>query len=131
MGFAISQLTAQQLQNRQSDYEYQLTLITNTLQRLANEEADITMKQMAVGQAYIAANTDEEGVPDEAAIEWVNSQAFNAQFTAKLKEIQAKEQQLDIQKQQIETAQKMASTQVEGWEKNTQSNKEKTFKYGN
>ena len=46
-------------------------------------------------------------------------------------EIQAKEQVLDLQKQQIETRQKMYSTQREGWEKNTQSNIEKTFKYGN
>ena len=131
MGFAISHLTAQNLTNIQSDCEYQLTIIMNQLQRLANEEASITMQQMSYSQSYIAANTDEEGEVADGVIEWVNSSAFSAQFEAKLAEIQAKEQQLDIQKQQIETNQKMASTQIEGWEKNRDSNIEKTFKYGN
>ncbi len=131
MGFAISHLTAQNLTNIQSDCEYQLTIIMNQLQRLANEEASITMQQMSYSQSYIAANTDEEGEVADGVIEWVNSSAFSAQFEAKLAEIQAKEQQLDIQKQQIETNQKMAATQIEGWEKNRDSSIEKTFKYGN
>ena len=131
MGFAVSVLTTQATMNVQSDCEYQLTQITNTLSRMAMESQAIVEEQTAASQAYLAANTDEEGQPTDEAIEWVNSTAFNAIFDRKLKEIQAKEQVLDIQKQQIETRLKMYSTQREGWEKNTQSNIEKTFKYGN
>ena len=57
MGFAISHLTAQNLTNIQSDCEYQLTIIMNQLQRLANEEASITMQQMSYSQSYIAKQT--------------------------------------------------------------------------
>lgn len=131
MGFAVSALTTQTMMNVQSDCEYALTRITNTLSRLAMESQSIVEQQMSAGQAYMAAHTDEEGEPTQEAIEWVNSTAFNAIFNAKLKEIQTKESQLNIQKQQIETRQKMYSTQRDGWEKNTQSNIEKTFKYGN
>ncbi len=131
MGFAISALTTQTTMNVQSDCEYLLTRITNTLSRLAMESQTIVEQQTAAGQAYMAAHTDEEGEPTQEAIEWVNSTAFNAIFNAKLKEIQVKEQQLDLQKQQIETRQKMYSTQRESWEKSVQSNIEKTFKYGN
>lgn len=131
MGFAISALTTQTTMNVQSDCEYLLTRITNTLARLAMESQTIVEQQTAAGQAYMAAHTDEEGEPTQEAIEWVNSTAFNAIFNAKLKEIQVKEQQLDLQKQQIETRQKMYSTQRESWEKSVQSNIEKTFKYGN
>ena len=131
MGLAISVLTSQMTMNVQSDCEYLLTRITNTLSRMAMEAQTIVEQQTAAGQAYMAAHTDEEGEPTEEAIEWVNSTAFNAMFEAKLKEIQAKEQVLNMQKQQIETKQKMYSTQNESWEKTTQSNVEKTFKYGN
>ena len=131
MGFAVSALATQTMMNVQSDCEYQLTRITNTLSKLAMEEQSIVEQQMYAGQIYMAQNTDEEGQPTDAAIEYVNSTAFNAVFNAKLKEIQTKEQQLDLQKQQIETRQKMYSTQRDGWEKNTTSNIEKTFKYGN
>lgn len=131
MGFAISALATQTTMNVQSDCEYALTQITNTLMRLAMEEQSIVEQQTNASQTYMAANTDEEGEPTEAAIEYVNSTAFNAIFNAKLKEIQTKEQQLDLQKQQIETRQKMYSTNREGWEKNTTSNIEKSFKYGN
>ncbi len=131
MGYAISALTTQTTMNVQSDCEYLLTRITNTLSKLAMEEQAIVEQQTAAGQAYMAAHTDEEGEPTDEAIEWVNSTAFNSIYTAKLKEIQAKEQVLDMQKQQVETRQKMYSTQRESWEKCTQSNIEKTFKYGN
>lgn len=131
MGFAISALATQHTMNVQSDCEYALTRITNTLMRLAMEEQSIVEKQMQAGQTYMAQYTDEEGQPTEAVIEYVNSTAFNAIYTAKLKEIQTKEQQLDLQKQQIETRQKMYATNREGWEKNTTANIEKTFKYGN
>ncbi len=131
MGFAVSALATQTTMNVQSDCEYLLTRITNTLSRLAMESQSIVEQQMAAGQAYMAAHTDEEGEPTQEAIEWVNSTAFNAIFNAKLKEIQTKEQQLNIQKQQIETNQKMNSTLKESWEKSVQSNIEKTFKYGN
>lgn len=131
MGFAISALATQTTMNVQSDCEYALTRITNTLMRLAMEEQSIVEQQTNASQTYLAQYTDEEGEPTEAAIEYVNSTAFNAIFNAKLKEIQTKEQQLDLQKQQIETRQKMYSTNREGWEKNTTSNIEKSFKYGN
>ncbi len=131
MGYAVSALAAQTTMNVQSDCEYLLTRITNTLSRMAMEEQAIIEQQTAAGQAYMAAHTDEEGEPTDEAIEWVNSTAFNAVFNQKLKEIQAKEQVLDMQKQQIETKQKMYSTQNESWDKSTQSNIEKTFKYGN
>ncbi len=131
MGLAISVLTSQMTMNVQSDCEYLLTRITNTLSRMAMEAQTIVEQQTAAGQAYMAAHTDEEGEPTQEAIEWVNSTAFNAMFEAKLKEIQAKEQVLNMQKQQIETKQKMYSTQNESWEKTTQSNVEEIFKYGN
>lgn len=131
MGFAISALATQTTMNVQSDCEYLLTRITNTLSRLAMEEQSIVEQQTNASQTYMAQHTDEEGEPTDAAIEYVNSTAFNAVFNAKLKEIQAKEQQLDLEKQQIETRQKMYSTNREGWEKSTTSNIEKTFKYGN
>ncbi len=131
MGYAVSALAAQTTMNVQSDCEYLLTRITNTLSRMAMEEQAIIEQQTAAGQAYMAAHTDEEGEPTDEAIEWVNSTAFNAVFNQKLKEIQAKEQVLDMQKQQIETKQKMYSTQNESWDKSTQSNIDKTFKYGN
>ena len=103
MGYAVSALAAQTTMNVQSDCEYLLTRITNTLSRMAMEEQAIIEQQTAAGQAYMAAHTDEEGEPTDEAIEWVNSTAFNAVFNQKLKEIQAKEQVLDMQKQQIET----------------------------
>lgn len=131
MGFAISQITEQNVMNIQSDCEYQLTLIMNTLQRMTSEQAAITQEQMTASQAYLEQHKDEEGVISQDAINWVNSDAFNAKFNAKLKQIQAKEQILDIQKQQLETRQKMASNQKDGWNKNKNSNIEKTFKYFN
>ncbi len=131
MGFAVSQLTVENLSNIQTDCEYQLTLVMNQLQMLSTHEAAITAQQMAYSQSYIEQSKDEEGTISDEMIEWVNSSAFNAQFEKKLQEIQVKEQLLDIQKQQIETKQKMATTQIEGWEKNRDSYIEDIFKYGN
>lgn len=128
MGFAISQLTEQNVMHIQSDCEYQLTLVMNTLQRMTCEQAAVTQEQMTASQTYLEAHKDEEGVIDQAAIEYVNSAAFNARFTKKLKEIQVKEQILDLRKQQLETKQKMASNQRDGWNKNKNSCIEKTFK---
>ena len=131
MGFAISQLTTMMVQNVQSDCEYQLTQIMNTLQSLSMKQQSIVEEQMQAGQIYMEQHKDEDGAVDQSAIEYVNSSAFNAKYKAMLQQIQVKEQALDIQKQQIETKQKMYSSQVDGWEKNTTSNIEKTFKYGN
>lgn len=131
MGFAISQLTTMMVQNVQSDCEYQLTQIMNTLQSLSMKQQSIVEEQMQAGQIYMELHKDEDGAVDQSAIEYVNSSAFNAKYNAMLQQIQVKEQALDIQKQQIETKQKMYSSQVDGWEKNTTSNIEKTFKYGN
>ena len=131
MGFAISQLTTMMVQNVKSDCEYQLTQIMNTLQSLSMKQQSIVEEQMQAGQIYMEQHKDEDGAVDQSAIEYVNSSAFNAKYNAMLQQIQVKEQALDIQKQQIETKQKMYSSQVDGWEKNTTSNIEKTFKYGN
>ena len=131
MGFAISQLTTMMVQNVQSDCEYQLTQIMNTLQSLSMKQQSIVEEQMQAGQIYMEQHKDEDGAVDQSAIEYVNSSAFNAKYNAMLQQIQVKEQALDIQKQQIETKQKMYSSQVDGWEKNTTSIIEKTFKYGN
>lgn len=131
MGFAVSQLTTMMVKNVQSDCEFQLTQIMNTLQSLAMKQQSIVEEQMQAGQIYMEQHKDEDGAVDQSAIEYVNSSAFNAKYNAMLQQIQVKEQALDIQKQQIETKQKMYSSQVDGWEKNTTSNIEKTFKYGN
>ena len=118
MGFAISQLTTMMVQNVQSDCEYQLTQIMNTLQSLSMKQQSIVEEQMQAGQIYMEQHKDEDGAVDQSAIEYVNSSAFNAKYNAMLQQIQVKEQALDIQKQQIETKQKMYSSQVDGWEKN-------------
>lgn len=131
MGFAVSQLTTMMVKNVQSDCEYQLTQLMNTLQSLSMKQQSVLEEQMQAGQVYMAQHKDEDGSVDQSAIEYVNSDAFNAKYNAMLKQLQVKEQAIDVQKQQIETKQKMYATQVDGWEKNTQSNIEKTFKYGN
>lgn len=130
MGFAISQLTAQMVQDVKSNCEYQLTLITNSLQKLSMQSQEIIERQSREGQIYMNNHKDTEGGVDISAVEYVNSSAFNAKFEAILKGIQVKEQQLDIQKQQLETKQKMYATQQEGWEKNTDKNVSDMFKYG-
>lgn len=130
MGFAISQLTTQMVMDVKSDLEYQLTLITNSLQQLSMQSQSIVQKQASMGQLYMSQHKDEDGSVDISAIEYVNSSAFTSQFNAQLKQIQCKEQTLNIRKQQTETRQKMYSTQQEGWEKNIDKNISATFKYG-
>ena len=53
MGFAISQLTTMMVQNVQSDCEYQLTQIMNTLQSLSMKQQSIVEEQMQAGQIYM------------------------------------------------------------------------------
>lgn len=130
MGFVISNLTTMMTQDVKSSCEYQLTLITNQLSNLSRESANIVQSQNAMGQAYMSQHKDEEGVIDMSAIEYVNSSAFNAKFDAQLRSIQAKELTLNVQKQQIETKQKMYSSQQESWEKSIDKNITSTFKYG-
>lgn len=130
MGFAISQLTSQMVKEVQSDCEYQLTLITNSLQRLAMDSQSILEQQMRYCSSYMANNQDEEGEVDLSTVEYMNSAVFTAKYDAQLKAIQVKEQALNVQKQQIETKQKMYSTQYEGWIKNRDKNISDSFKYG-
>ena len=101
MGFVISQLSTMQTKEMTSNAEYQLTLIMNELTSLARQEQSIVQTQNALGQAYMQDHLDEEGEVDITAIEYVNSSAFTMQFEAQLKALQAKEQILQIQKQQI------------------------------
>ncbi len=129
MGFVISNLTTMMTQDVKSSCEYQLQIITNQLTALARQAQQIVQTQSAMGQAYMAEHTDEEGQIDASAIEWVNSAAFNAKYEAQLKEIQAKELTLNVQKAQLETKQKMYSSQQESWEKSTDKNVTNTFKY--
>ena len=131
MGFAISQTAVHNLMEIQSNCEYQIQLIANSLQALAMHSASVVQQQNAASQAYLAQHTDEEGEIDMSAIEYVNSEAFNSKFNAQLKAIQAKEQIMNIQKIQLETRQKTAATEVESWEKNKNNSIEKFFKYGN
>lgn len=129
MGFAVAQLTTQMVQNVKSDCEYQLTMITNSIQRLAMESQSIVERQMRDGQNYMSNHPDTEGAVDTSAIEYVNSSVFNAKYQAMLQRIQVKEQQLNIQKQQLETKQKMYSSQEDGWEKAIDKGISGAFKY--
>lgn len=61
MGFAISQLTTMMVQNVQSDCEYQLTQIMNTLQSLSMKQQSIVEEQMQAGQIYMEQHKDEDG----------------------------------------------------------------------
>lgn len=129
MGFVISNLTTMMTQDVKSNCEYQLQLITNMLTSLARQSQQVVESQNVMGQAYMAEHTDEEGQIDASAIEWVNSTAFNAKFEAKLREIQAKEQALEVQKAQLETKQKMYANQQDGWKKSIDKSVTNTFKY--
>ena len=129
MGFVISNLTTMMTQDVKSNCEYELQLITNSLTALARQSQQIVETQSKMGQAYMEQHKDEEGQIDASAIEWVNSTAFNAKYEAQLKAIQAKEQVLNTQKTQLETKQKMYSSQQESWEKTIDKNVTSTFKY--
>ena len=129
MGFAISQLAAVQTKESTSNAEYQLTLIMNELTSLARQSQAVVEEQQVLGQAYMQNHLDEEGQVDTSAIEYVNSTAFNSRFEAKLKAIQAKEQQLNVQKIQVENRQKQNSNLNESWKKSVEKNIQSTFAY--
>jgi hypothetical protein len=129
MSFCISQLTALNLKEQQSDLEYELQLVTNSLMQLSYKSQEIVERQHREGQAYMSQHVDTDGVVDASAIEYVNSAVFNAKFEAQLKAIQVKEQTYNLQKQQIETKQKMCTTQFDGWIKNRDKGISDTFKY--
>lgn len=129
MGFAISQLAAVQTKESTSNAEYQLTLIMNELTSLARQSQAVVEEQQVLGQAYMQNHLDEEGQVDTSAIEYVNSTAFNSRFEAKLKAIQAKEQQLNIQKIEVENRQKQNSNLNESWKKSVEKNIQSTFAY--
>ena len=129
MGFVISQLSALQTKESTSIAEYQLTMIMNELTSLARQSQAVIEEQHAMGQAYMQAHLDEEGQVDISAIEYVNSTAFNSRFEAKLKALQTKEQQLNLQKIQIENRQKQNSNLNESWKKSVDKNIQNTFAY--
>ena len=131
MSWAISHTTIQHLMEIQSNCEYQVSLIANSLQALAMQSASVTQQQTSASQAYLAQHTDEEGEIDMAAIEYANSDAFNAFYNKQLKAIQAKEQILNTEKAKLELRAKTAATEIESWEKNKNSSIEKFCKYGN
>ena len=124
MGFAVSQLTSQSIIAQKADLESRITKITNELMNLSRESADITTKQQIECQNYI--NQDDDPV---AAIEYVNSEAFQSKYQALLARIHVKEQQLNVEKQQAETKQKMLATQQDGWQKLTENNIKDGFTY--
>lgn len=131
MGFAIAETAVHNLMNIQSDCEYQVGLIVNTLQRLSMASASITMQQSTATQVYLEQHKDADGYIDQAAIEYANSEAFNAKFNSQLRAIKAKEQILNQQKMQLENRQRTAATEVEGWSKLSTNIIGKTFKYFN
>lgn len=131
MGFAISETAIHNLMNIQSDCEYQVSLIVNTLQRLSMASASITQQQSAATQAYLEQHKDADGYIDQAAIEYANSDAFNAKFNAQLRAIQAKEQILNAQKMEAERRGNTSRAELEGWEKNSTNSIGKMFKYFN
>ncbi len=124
MGFAVSQLTSMTIIEQKANLESRIMRITNQLMDLARKSADITNKQQVEAQNYI--NQDDDPV---AAIEYVNSDAFQSKYQAQLAHIHVKEQQLDVEKQQAETQQKMLATQQDGWQKLTENNIKDGFTY--
>ena len=124
MGFAVSQLTSQSIICIKADLESRIMSITNELMTLARESADITNKQQLEAQNYI--NQDDDPV---AAVEYVNSDAFQSKYQAQLARINVKEQQLNVEIQQAETKQKMLATQQDGWQKLTENNIKDGFTY--
>lgn len=127
MGFVISLISATQTRESTSNAEFDLTMIMNELTALSRQSQTVIEEQQAMGQAYMQAHLDEEGQVDISAIEYVNSAAFNARFEAKLRAIQTKEQQLNLQKIQIENRQKQNSNLNESWKKSVEKNIQGTF----
>ena len=130
MGIAISLLTVMQTKDRTSTQEYLLSLYTNQLSMLAMQSQSIVQEQASAGQAYMAAHQDAEGEVDIAAIEYVNSAAFNAKFEARLREIQAKEQTLTILKNRAENEIAACNATAESFEKTLDKGITSTFGYG-
>ena len=129
MGFVISQLSTMQTKESTSNAEYQLTLIMNELTALARQGQAVVEEQHLAGQAYMQNHLDEEGVVDITAVEYVNSAAFTSKYDAQLRAIQAKEQQLNVEKIQIENRQKQNSNLNESWKKSVEKNIQSTFAY--
>ena len=130
MAFAIAQCTETNLLATKSDLEMEMTFLTQELMQLSMQSQAIVEQQSQEGQYYMSQHVDEEGQVDTAAIEYVNSDAFNKKFDALLAEIQAKEQKLQLQKQQIETRQQAISAQEDSWQKLGDKNIQHGFKYG-
>lgn len=130
MPFAISQCTEMNLMSQVSDVELELTFITNNLMQMAMQQQGVTEQQSREGQAYMSQHKDEEGKVDQSAIEYVNSAAFQNKYDSMLAGIHAREQVLNTRKTQLETKQKMLSTQQDGWSKLTDKNIQQGFKYG-
>ena len=107
MGFAVSQLTSMTIIEQKANLESRIMRITNQLMDLARKSADITNKQQVEAQNYI--NQDDDPV---AAIEYVNSDAFQSKYQAQLAQIHVKEQQLDVEKQQAETHRKQHQRRI-------------------
>ena len=122
MAFAIAQCTQTNLLATKSDLEMEMTFLTQELMQLSMQSQE--------GQYYMSQHTDEEGVVDTAAIEYVNSDAFNKKYDALLAEIQAKEQKLQVRKQQIELKQQSISAQEDSWQKLGDKHIQNDFKYG-
>ena len=128
MGLCNTLTAIHNVMDQKSNYELQLTNITNVLQRLAMQSSDILTRQSAEMQAYLDAHKDEEGYPDEAAIQYVNSDAFNTKFQQQLRQIQVKEQQYNTMKEQTQLRYNSANALQESWEKKIDQD-EKFFKY--
>lgn len=130
MAFAIAQCTQTNLLATKSDLEMEMTFLTQELMQLSMQSQAIIEQQSQEGQYYMSQHTDEEGVVDTAAIEYVNSDAFNKKYDALLAEIQAKEQKLQVRKQQIELKQQSISAQEDSWQKLGAKHIQNDFKYG-
>lgn len=117
MGLAIQETMIYNMMDVKSNAELQLQNIMTSLQRLAMSSSDIATRQSAEMQAYIAANKDEEGYPEQSAIDYVNSAAFNAKYEKQLKMIQVKENEYEMMKKQTELRLNNATAAIESWKK--------------
>lgn len=108
MGFAVALTRQEFLKGAISDGQYELSLISNSIMRLARESAVVTEQQNNAVQQYLENNKDEDGSFSEVAIDYVNSSGFGNYFKKKLQEIQLKEQFLETRKKQLEV-------KINGW----------------
>ena len=130
MAFAVAQCTQTNLMSTKSDLGMEMTFLTQELMQLSMQSQAIVEQQSREGQFYMSQHTDQEGQVDISAIEYVNSDAFNKKFDALLAEIHAKEQKLQLQKQQIEIRQQAISAQEDSWQKLGDKHIQNDFKYG-